>query len=245
MERRYTDINEAVQREIIDPIEAGSLVLGKGAEAEYNIDALADALIEGWTDENGQYFLTLKEDVDFWEAVERAAYPLFEDADGNWHRADQQLMEPISFGDEISEVDGLLNFYIPITFDADAMFGTDVETFDNDDWLNVYANYDMARGEVTDRLELSLNRADGSIEYLTHPLSAEQCAALRQKMDSYCLAQTGKGLDAYVEEITGTARAEDALATGCDLDAEDRDARDASASLRECTPSAERNTEER
>lgn len=89
MERRYTDINEAVQREIIDPIEAGSLVLGKGAEDEYDIDALADALIEGRTDENGQYYLTLKEDVDFWEEVQRAAYPLFEDADGNWHRADQ------------------------------------------------------------------------------------------------------------------------------------------------------------
>lgn len=112
-------------------------------------------------------------------------------------------LEQIGFDDEISEVGALLNFYIPSTFDVDAVFGTNVESLDNDDWLNVYANYDMALGEVTDRLELSLNRADGGIEYMTYPLSAEQRDALRQKMDAYCEAQTGKSLDALAQEIMG------------------------------------------
>lgn len=116
------------------------------------------------------------------------------------YQLDPLPLERIGFEDEISEVDGLLNFYIPITFNADRVFGTDVETFDNDDWLNLYANYDMEHGEVADHLDLSLNRADGSIEYLTYPLDSSQRDALRQKMDAYCVEQVGKNLDAYAKE---------------------------------------------
>lgn len=107
-------------------------------------------------------------------------------------------------------VDGLLNFYIPVTFGVDRVFGTDVESLDNDDWLNIYANYDMARGEVSDHLDISLNRADGSIESLTYPLDAEQRKSLRQKMDAYCLEQVGKTLDDYVKEVAESEADSDA-----------------------------------
>ncbi len=49
-----------------------------------------------------------------------------------------------SFGDEIIEMDGKLNFYVRTEFDVDAVFGTFVCTDENDDWLNIYANYDIA-----------------------------------------------------------------------------------------------------
>ena len=49
-----------------------------------------------------------------------------------------------SFGDEIIESDGKLNFYVQAEFDVDAAFGTFVLTDKNDDWLNIYANYDIA-----------------------------------------------------------------------------------------------------
>ena len=39
--------------------------------------------------------------------------------------------------EEISEVDGLLNFYLETSFDVDAVFGTQVCTAENGDWLNV------------------------------------------------------------------------------------------------------------
>ena len=53
----------------------------------------------------------------------------------------------ISFSEEIMELDdGKLNFYINTDFDVDSVFGTNVCTTENDDWLNVYANYDMATG---------------------------------------------------------------------------------------------------
>ena len=45
----------------------------------------------------------------------------------------------ISFAEEISEIDGLLNFYMESCFDADTVFGTHVCTGENDDTLNVYA----------------------------------------------------------------------------------------------------------
>lgn len=144
-------------------------------------------------------------------------------------------MERIAFDEEISEVDGLLNFYIPVTFDVDRVFGTDVESLDNDDWLNIYANYDMEHGEVADHLELSLNRADGSIEELTYPLDAGQREALRRKMDAYCAKQTGEGLDGYVRELTGGKHiGHDAMQTpaaGIDLEAEGHDARDVSGAM--------------
>ena len=52
--------------------------------------------------------------------------------------------------EDISEVVGLLNFYLETSFDVDAVFGTQVCTTKNGDCLNVYANYDMASGQVCD-----------------------------------------------------------------------------------------------
>lgn len=110
-----------------------------------------------------------------------------------------------------------------ITFDCDAVFGTNVCSIDNDDWLNIYVDYDMARGEVADHLEISLNRADGKIEYLTYPLDAVQRGALLPKMDAYCKHETGRSLAEYVTE----AMVESGIAEPGppDLDIEARDMR--------------------
>ena len=53
------------------------------------------------------------------------------------------LPEEVTLEGEIEEVDGILNFYLACWFDVDQVFGTHVETTENDDWINVYANYDM------------------------------------------------------------------------------------------------------
>ena len=70
----------------------------------------------------------------------------------------------ISFAEEITEIDSLLNFYMETYFDVDKVFGTYVCTCENDDTLNVYANYDCASGQVCDELEVDLHRADGREE---------------------------------------------------------------------------------
>ena len=104
-----------------------------------------------------------------------------------------------SFADEVTADDGRLNFYLENSFDVDRVFGTRVAK--GDDWLNVYANYDMASGQVCDMLEVDLHRADGREESMEYCLNAVEKAALLQKMDAYCQQQTGQSLADYSAQI--------------------------------------------
>jgi hypothetical protein len=103
----------------------------------------------------------------------------------------------ISFAEEISEIDNLLDFYMETSFDVDEAFGTHVCTSENDDTLNVYANYDMAAGQVCDTLEVDLHWADGREEAVEYRLNAVEKAVLLRKMDAYCQEQTGQTLAEY------------------------------------------------
>ena len=106
-----------------------------------------------------------------------------------------------SFGDEIIESDGKLNFYVQTEFDVDAAFGTFVLTDENDDWLNVYANYDIAQGKSCDTLELTLCKGDGSEESWSYPLNAAEQDVLLRKMEEYCQQQTGMSLHDYAQQF--------------------------------------------
>ena len=90
-----------------------------------------------------------------------------------------------SFGDEIIESNGKLNFYVQAEFDVDAAFGTFVLTGKNDDWLNIYANYDIAEDRPCDMLELTLCKGDGSEESWSYPLNAAEQDVL-QNVDQRC-----------------------------------------------------------
>lgn len=106
-------------------------------------------------------------------------------------------MGKVTFQDEISECGSLLNFYVPVNFDPDEVFGTDVTSTANDDYLNVYADFDLDTGEVCDALTVIHVRGDGSEEAYRYPLDEEERAVLRTKMDAYCAEQTGMHLDEY------------------------------------------------
>ena len=106
-----------------------------------------------------------------------------------------------SFGDEIIESDGKLNFYVQTEFDVDAAFGTFVLTDENDDWLNVYANYNIAQGQPCDTLELTLCRGDGSEESWSYQLNAAEQDVLLRKMEEYCQQQTGMSLHDYAQQF--------------------------------------------
>ncbi len=110
--------------------------------------------------------------------------------------------ENISLTEDICEMDGQhLNFYLETNFDVDAAFGTHVCTAENDDTLNVYADYDMATGQVRDMLEIDLHRADGREESVEYCLNAVEKAVLLRKMDAYCQQQTGQSLVDYSAKI--------------------------------------------
>ena len=106
-----------------------------------------------------------------------------------------------SFADEIIESDGKLNFYVQTEFDVDTAFGTFVCTDKNDDWLNIYANYDIAEDRPCDTLELCLCKADGTEENWNYQLNAAEREVLARKMDAFCQEQTGMSLREYTQQL--------------------------------------------
>lgn len=110
-----------------------------------------------------------------------------------------------SFADEITEMYDRLNFYIQTDFDVDAAFNTFVCTAENDDWLNVYANYDMSAGTVCNTLEINLHRGDGGEDEFSYTLNAAEKEVLLRKMDEYCMAQNGMSLADYSAQCMNEA----------------------------------------
>ena len=111
--------------------------------------------------------------------------------------------EDITMEEEIIAENGKLNFCLRTDFDVDAVFGTHVCTFENEDYLNVYANYDMAARHVCEELEIVLWHGDDTCESLTYRLGNEEQQFIKAKMDDYCRKCEGMALDdfcAYVEK---------------------------------------------
>jgi len=107
--------------------------------------------------------------------------------------------EDVSFSEEIAEMDGKLDFYMESFDGVDEVFGTYVCTDKNDDYVNVYADYDLERGEVADSLTVILHRGDGTDVDYAYPLSPEERAMLLPKMEAYCQQQSGMSLADYRE----------------------------------------------
>lgn len=114
------------------------------------------------------------------------------------HRLD---LSQVTFADEIMEMDGLLNFYVATDFDPDHAFGTNVCTDENDDWLNVYANYDMVKGQVCGALEVNLCRGNGTEKTMRYPLSPAEKKVLAGKMEAFCQEVTGLSLKDYCAQL--------------------------------------------
>ena len=146
-------------------------------------------------------------------AVYHATQSQFASSDDKWRKLLEHLggkeitsaghlsARNFSFGDEIIESDGKLNFYVQTEFDVDAAFGTFVLTDKNDDWLNIYANYDIAEDRPCDTLELTLCKGDGSEESWSYPLNATEQDVLLRKMEEYCQQQTGMSLHDYAQQF--------------------------------------------
>ena len=106
------------------------------------------------------------------------------------------------FEDSIEAMDDrILNFYVVPCFNVDEVFGTFVETDENDYALNVYANYDMQRQQVCDTLEITLYGSGIEDQSLTYHLNAAEKEVLREKMDAYCMQREHKPLEQFCQEI--------------------------------------------
>ena len=106
------------------------------------------------------------------------------------------------FEDTIEAMDDrTLNFYVVPCFNVDEVFGTFVETDENDHALNIYANYDMQRQQVCDTLEITLYGSGIEDQSLTYHLNAAEKDVLRAKMEAYCMQREHKPLNQLCQEI--------------------------------------------
>ena len=106
-----------------------------------------------------------------------------------------------SFSDEILIENGMLNFYVQADFDVDAAFGTFVCTDENDDWLNIYANYGIAWDRPCDTLELNLCKGDGSEKSWSYHLNTAEQEVLARKMEAFCQQQNGMSLHDFARQL--------------------------------------------
>ncbi|MBR2894531.1 MAG: hypothetical protein IKC03_02595, partial [Oscillospiraceae bacterium] len=96
--------------------------------------------------------------------------------------------------------DQWMEFYMEVVFDADKVFGTNVCTTENDDFINVYARYDLLNRCPCDTLDVYLVRGDGIEQDYKYQLSDEEKALLLPKMEEFCLRQWGQTLDQCSED---------------------------------------------
>ena len=120
---------------------------------------------------------------------------------GNSVAAIDELYLWLSDPTVITYIRNALNFYMDADFDVDAAFGTFVLTDKNDDWLDIYANYDIAEDRPCDTLELCLCKGDGAEESWSYPLNAAEQEVLMRKMEEFCQQQTGMSLRVYAQQF--------------------------------------------
>ena len=114
----------------------------------------------------------------------------------------------ISFSDSVEQMGSLLNFYMDICFPPDVVLGTFVCTSENDDYVNVYANYDLEHGALCGELDVMLWRGDGDCLEMKYRLSPEEKELLLPKMEEYCQKDTGKTLAEWREQYLAEQNAE-------------------------------------
>ena len=76
------------------------------------------------------------------------------------------------------EAIGGYNVALTATCNVDEVLGTNVNTFENDDYVNVYVNLLPWLSEVEPKLDVTLCKGDGSDEYFERPLNEREQTAI-------------------------------------------------------------------
>jgi len=119
----------------------------------------------------------------------------------NYLKGSQRLRpEEIRFEDEIQWNGHLLEFYVPVYFDPDKVFGTEIATSGRDDYVNVYADYDLETQSVSEALTVILYRSDGSEDEFRYKLTEGEQEMFREKMNEYAVQSTSMDLSDWHEQ---------------------------------------------
>lgn len=117
-----------------------------------------------------------------------------------WQGERQFRQDEVSFAEEIVMDDNTLNFYVPIFFDAAAVFGKQVERLGPDDSFDVYANYDMDDGDISEYLEILVKYHDGVEDVAMYHLTPEEQEMFLRKMDEYCMSTLGQSIQEIAQK---------------------------------------------
>ena len=104
-------------------------------------------------------------------------------------RGSEELTEStFSFEEEVMEdyPTGILDFYVPIYFSVEKVFGKDAVA-NGDGYCNAYAAYDMKHGQLVKYLFICVNNGDDTIRYCLYPLSEAEQKMVLEKMRSYSM----------------------------------------------------------
>lgn len=107
--------------------------------------------------------------------------------------------EDISFDNEISEIDGKLVFYVPVTLNLLRVLGLEYGILGSNPSVNVYATYDLQTKQIQDNLSVIVIHTDRKDEERYHPLTPRERDMFLRKMNQYCVDQTGKDLSHWDE----------------------------------------------
>ena len=102
--------------------------------------------------------------------------------------------------EDVDEDDYVLNFYIPVYFNIDKAFGVNVCTTDNDDFINVYLNYDLHTEKTWMYLCYCCAPAGGSDFELTVNMTEEQEEAVRTHFKKEFEREYGKTVQEWAAE---------------------------------------------
>ena len=103
--------------------------------------------------------------------------------------------EAICFSEDIVQNGNLLEFCMDGAINVDEMFGTNTCDYDNGDWFNIYANYDMEKWRICDTLEVYLQHENGGEQEFKYKLSDEEKALMFLKMEDYCQHKWNQSLE--------------------------------------------------
>ena len=103
--------------------------------------------------------------------------------------------EEICFSEDIVQNGKFLEFCMDGAINVDEMFGTNTCDYDNGDWFNIYANYDMEKQRVCDTLEVYLQHESGGEQEFKYKLSDEEKALMLPKMEDYCQHKWNQSLE--------------------------------------------------
>ena len=83
-------------------------------------------------------------------------------------------VQHLSIGDDFIEMEKNLNFYLQAEFDVNSVFGASLLKNGGDDSINIYANYNIELGKLSDALELTLCKANGAEESWFYSLTEQE-----------------------------------------------------------------------